>query len=211
MAIRFPAQGCGPSRKHPQPTIMEVFPRANWPPSPSGCRRRSHFRVETGTATRRSRAGRFRRRAGQRSARRFPGSTLCFHDVTRLKQLESIRKEFVGNVSHDCAPRFRSSRIRQTLLDGAMAIPSRPPASCKKLTSTPTAAFSHRGFAGVLLVNRAGRPETSSPRQLLRDMAPARVDTSGAWPPRAMLTHDACPWDDRAAVFHLQNRQQTPR
>ena len=49
------------------------------------------------------------------------GQLFVFHDVTRLKQLESIRKEFVGNVSHELrTPLSLIKGFAQTLLDGAM-------------------------------------------------------------------------------------------
>ena len=48
------------------------------------------------------------------------GTILVFHDLTRLKQLERTREEFVANVSHEL--RTRLSLIKgytETLLDGA--------------------------------------------------------------------------------------------
>jgi two-component system phosphate regulon sensor histidine kinase PhoR len=48
------------------------------------------------------------------------GEIFVFHDVTRLKQLENLRREFVANVSHEL--RTPLSLIRgftETLLDGA--------------------------------------------------------------------------------------------
>lgn len=48
------------------------------------------------------------------------GQLFVFHDVTRLKELESIRKEFVGNVSHELrTPLSLIKGFAQTLLDGA--------------------------------------------------------------------------------------------
>ncbi len=52
------------------------------------------------------------------------GQLLVFHDVTRLKELESIRKEFVGNVSHELrTPLSLIKGFAQTLLDGALNDP----------------------------------------------------------------------------------------
>jgi two-component system phosphate regulon sensor histidine kinase PhoR len=49
-----------------------------------------------------------------------PGQLFVFHDVTRLKELESIRTEFVGNVSHELrTPLSLIKGFAQTLLDGA--------------------------------------------------------------------------------------------
>jgi two-component system phosphate regulon sensor histidine kinase PhoR len=72
----------------------------------------------------------------QRGARRFwqisaavvggrdggpDGQLFVFHDVTRLKELENIRKEFVGNVSHELrTPLSLIKGFAQTLLDGAL-------------------------------------------------------------------------------------------
>jgi two-component system phosphate regulon sensor histidine kinase PhoR len=48
------------------------------------------------------------------------GSILVFHDLTRLKQLESARKEFVANVSHELrTPLSLIKGYCETLLDGA--------------------------------------------------------------------------------------------
>lgn len=48
------------------------------------------------------------------------GQLFVFHDVTRLKELESIRTEFVGNVSHELrTPLSLIKGFAQTLLDGA--------------------------------------------------------------------------------------------
>src|ERR1700722_10456884 len=48
------------------------------------------------------------------------GSILVFHDLTRLKQLESTRREFVANVSHELrTPLSLIKGFVETLLDGA--------------------------------------------------------------------------------------------
>lgn len=50
----------------------------------------------------------------------IPGQLFVFRDVTRLKELENIRKEFVGNVSHELrTPLSLIKGFCQTLLDGA--------------------------------------------------------------------------------------------
>jgi two-component system phosphate regulon sensor histidine kinase PhoR len=57
--------------------------------------------------------------AGQRH-----GTILVFHDLTRLKQLESARKEFVANVSHELrTPLSLIKGYVETLLDGASQNP----------------------------------------------------------------------------------------
>jgi two-component system phosphate regulon sensor histidine kinase PhoR len=52
--------------------------------------------------------------------RAHAGIVLVFHDLTRLKQLESLRKEFVANVSHELrTPLSLIKGYVETLLDGA--------------------------------------------------------------------------------------------
>ena len=54
-----------------------------------------------------------------------PGQLFVFHDVTRLKELENIRQEFVGNVSHELrTPLSLIKGFAQTLLDGAKDDPA---------------------------------------------------------------------------------------
>ena len=49
------------------------------------------------------------------------GAVLVFHDLTRLKQLEKARQEFVGNVSHELrTPLSLIKGAVETLLDGAL-------------------------------------------------------------------------------------------
>jgi len=52
------------------------------------------------------------------------GTILVFHELTRLKQLESARKEFVANVSHELrTPLSLIKGCVETLLDGARGNP----------------------------------------------------------------------------------------
>jgi two-component system phosphate regulon sensor histidine kinase PhoR len=49
-----------------------------------------------------------------------PGQLFVFRDVTRIKELENMRQEFVGNVSHELrTPLSLIKGFAQTLLDGA--------------------------------------------------------------------------------------------
>ncbi len=49
------------------------------------------------------------------------GIVLTFHDITRLKKLEEIRKDFVANVSHEIkTPITAIKGFTETLLDGAL-------------------------------------------------------------------------------------------
>ena len=53
------------------------------------------------------------------------GSLLVFHDLTRLKQLENTRQEFVANVSHELrTPLSLIKGYVETLLDGAKDDPA---------------------------------------------------------------------------------------
>ena len=52
------------------------------------------------------------------------GMIIVFHDLTRLKQLENTRREFVANVSHELrTPLSMIKGYVETLLDGAMDNP----------------------------------------------------------------------------------------
>jgi two-component system, OmpR family, phosphate regulon sensor histidine kinase PhoR len=52
------------------------------------------------------------------------GQVFVFHEVTRLKELENIRTEFVGNVSHELrTPLSLIKGSAETLLDGAINDP----------------------------------------------------------------------------------------
>ena len=49
------------------------------------------------------------------------GIALVFHDITELKKLEQVRKDFVANVSHELKTPVTSIKgFTETLLDGAM-------------------------------------------------------------------------------------------
>lgn len=52
----------------------------------------------------------------------WKGVVLVFHDITELKNLEQMRKDFVANVSHELKTPITSIRgFSETLLDGAMS------------------------------------------------------------------------------------------
>lgn len=53
------------------------------------------------------------------------GAILVFHDLTRLRQLESVRQEFVANVSHELrTPLSLIKSATETLLDGGKNDPA---------------------------------------------------------------------------------------
>ena len=52
------------------------------------------------------------------------GAILVFHDLTRLRELEAVRQEFVANVSHELrTPLSLIKSAAETLLDGGMGDP----------------------------------------------------------------------------------------
>jgi len=52
------------------------------------------------------------------------GAILVFHDLTRLRQLEAVRQEFVANVSHELrTPLSLIKSAAETLIDGGKADP----------------------------------------------------------------------------------------
>jgi two-component system phosphate regulon sensor histidine kinase PhoR len=56
---------------------------------------------------------------------RAQGSILVFHDLTRIRQLENTRREFVANVSHELrTPLSLIKGYVETLLDGAISDPA---------------------------------------------------------------------------------------
>ncbi|SEA49772.1 two-component system, OmpR family, phosphate regulon sensor histidine kinase PhoR [Thalassobacillus cyri] len=56
---------------------------------------------------------------------KWKGVVLVFHDITDLKRLEQMRKDFVANVSHELKTPITSIRgFSETLLDGAMNDPA---------------------------------------------------------------------------------------
>jgi two-component system phosphate regulon sensor histidine kinase PhoR len=56
--------------------------------------------------------------------RRQIGALLVLHDVTRLRRLENVRRDFVANVSHELRTPITSIKgFVETLLDGAMDEP----------------------------------------------------------------------------------------
>lgn len=56
----------------------------------------------------------------------YQGAIFVFHDLTRIKQLENTRKDFVANVSHELrTPLSLIKGFVETLLEGAMDDPER--------------------------------------------------------------------------------------
>ena len=83
------------------------------------------------------------------SAGEREGTILVFHDLTRLKQLERTREEFVANVSHELrTPLSLIKGYVETLLDGARNNPEVAERFLKIIErNTATARFADPGFA----------------------------------------------------------------
>src|SRR3954468_18501099 len=61
----------------------------------------------------------------QRAGSQPEGTILIFHDLTRIKELESLRREFVANVSHELrTPLTLIKGYVETLIDGAKDDPA---------------------------------------------------------------------------------------
>ncbi len=55
---------------------------------------------------------------------RVQGTTVVFNDITEIKKLEQMRKDFVANVSHELKTPLTSIKgFAETLLDGAQDVP----------------------------------------------------------------------------------------
>lgn len=53
------------------------------------------------------------------------GALLVFHDITRLRQLEAVRQDFVANVSHELrTPLSLIKSAAETLIDGGKTVPA---------------------------------------------------------------------------------------
>jgi len=62
------------------------------------------------------------------------GAILVFHDITRLKELEAVRRDFVANVSHELrTPLSIIKGYLETLLDGALDDTDQSRAFCQTM------------------------------------------------------------------------------
>ena len=67
------------------------------------------------------------------------GAVVVLNDVTRLKRLEAVRRDFVANVSHELKTPVTSIKgFAETLEDGALDDPRRPTASWASSRGRPT-------------------------------------------------------------------------
>ena len=57
----------------------------------------------------------------EKRTKRVRGAIAVFHDITRLKELEKVRQDFVANVSHELrTPLTTIKGYAETLLEGAL-------------------------------------------------------------------------------------------
>ena len=109
------------------------------------------------------------------------GQLFVFHDVTRLKELESIRKEFVGNVSHELrTPLSLIKGFAQTLLDGALHEPEQAERFLQKIDKHSDRLLFL--IEDLLAISRleSGQVALNLQPVNLRDMAQRVVDDLGA-------------------------------
>ena len=109
------------------------------------------------------------------------GQLFVFHDVTRLKELESIRKEFVGNVSHELrTPLSLIKGFAQTLLDGAKDDPEQAGRFLQKIDKHSDRLLFL--IEDLLAISRLESGQIALNLQLvnLRDMAQRVLDDLGA-------------------------------
>jgi two-component system phosphate regulon sensor histidine kinase PhoR len=109
------------------------------------------------------------------------GQLFVFHDVTRLKELESIRKEFVGNVSHELrTPLSLIKGFAQTLLDGALHDPEQAERFLQKIDKHSDRLLFL--IEDLLAISRleSGHVALNFQQVNLRDMAQRVVDDLGA-------------------------------
>jgi two-component system phosphate regulon sensor histidine kinase PhoR len=109
------------------------------------------------------------------------GQLFVFHDVTRLKELESIRKEFVGNVSHELrTPLSLIKGFAQTLLDGALRDPEQAERFLQKIDKHSDRLLFL--IEDLLAISRleSGQVALNFQQVNLRDMAQRVVDDLGA-------------------------------
>jgi two-component system phosphate regulon sensor histidine kinase PhoR len=109
------------------------------------------------------------------------GRLFVFHDVTRLKELENIRKEFVGNVSHELrTPLSLIKGFAQTLLDGALNEPEQAVRFLQKIDKHSDRLLFL--IEDLLAISRleSGQVALNLQQVSLRDMAQRVVDDLGA-------------------------------
>jgi len=191
----------------------------NWPPFPSVCQGRKSFPRWNGDATRRPPL--LADQAPPWSSDRPggpQGQLFVFHDVTRLKELENIRKEFVGKRQPRTAhPSFPHQRLRPDPADAPKTTPNSRPLSAKiDKHSDPGSSFSSRTSWPSPAWNPARSPSTSSGSTCAkwpsaswttwaRGPPPAKTALVNHIPEKLALRADARP--AAAGVFQLDRKR----
>ena len=87
------------------------------------------------------------------------GAVVVLNDVTRLKRLEAVRRDFVANVSHELKTPVTSIKgFAETLEDGALDDPrGRAPLRAHHRGPGRPAELHHRGPAGAVDAGAAER------------------------------------------------------
>ncbi len=109
------------------------------------------------------------------------GQLFVFHDVTRLKELENIRTEFVGNVSHVLrTPLSLIKGFAETLLDGAMDDPQQATRFLQKIDKHSDRLLFL--IEDLLVISRleSGQVALNVQQIDLRDLAQRVLDDLGA-------------------------------
>jgi two-component system phosphate regulon sensor histidine kinase PhoR len=175
-------KGCGVAENIKGQTIMEAF---RWHELAALSERLPREKTISGVELELQRGG---RRSWQISAALVsghPGGTqgrlFVFHDVTRLKELENIRKEFVGNVSHELrTPLSLIKGFAQTLLDGALNDPEQASRFLQKIDKHSDRLLFL--IEDLLAISRleSGQVALNLQQVSLRDMAQRVVEDLGA-------------------------------
>ncbi len=175
-------KGCGLAENIKGQTIMEAF---RWHELAALSERLPREKTISGVELELQRGG---RRSWQISAALVSGHSggpqgrlFVFHDVTRLKELENIRKEFVGNVSHELrTPLSLIKGFAQTLLDGALQDPEQSVRFLQKIDKHSDRLLFL--IEDLLAISRleSGQVALNLQQVSLRDMAQRVVEDLGA-------------------------------
>ena len=111
------------------------------------------------------------------------GALLVVHDVTALKRLENVRRDFVANVSHELKTPVTSIQgYVETLLDGAMNNPQQRE-KFLKIVAKHTERL-HAILEDLLMLARVeqevGKTPTASAKGPLRGVLEAAIADCGA-------------------------------
>ena len=104
------------------------------------------------------------------------GSLLLVQDLTRVRKLETVRRDFISNISHELRTPLASLKaLTETLQDGALSDPEAAP---RFLSHMVTEVDALTQMAQELL--DLSRIESGQVQLLLKPVAPAKLLTSAA-------------------------------